>query len=356
MTDHGVPESPYGVLTPYPIPDELRGRKVCNLGDGFILRAIERRLGRFAADRTFSPRVALPAAAEAVIAATPAVVLAGANQLAENWTIWPGFTAARLRASPLRLVPFGVGLHGAPGHSERLSPATKEVLLAVHERIAFSSWRCPHTVDLLRRELPQLAPQLLMTGCPVVFDAPLLDGRPFGTRVDHVAVTPTERDDFFARETAIVDHVVATWPRARRTLVLHQNWSPPTRGELLRHRFWPARPERLDPFQRLRQYAVRRGFRVAAPADADALLAFYRSVDVHVGTRLHAHLHCLSQAKRSWLVPVDGRAAGIAESLDFPLCRPDTLGAHAEFDFERVRGRVRALFPVLRRFVDSLPR
>lgn len=351
-----APECPFGVLTPYPIPPELRGTKVANLGDGFILRGIERLLGRFAPSRTFSPRVALLPEAEAALAATPAVVLAGANQLAENWTIWPSLTADRLRASTLRLLPFGVGLHGAPGHSERLSTATRELLVALHERIAFSSWRCPHTVELLRREVPQLAPQLLMTGCPVVFDRPLLDGRPFATHADHVAVTPTERDDFFARDAAIVDHVAATWPRARRTLVLHQNWSPPTRGELLRHRFWPMRPERLDPFQRLRQHAVRRGFRIAAPADADALLEVYRGVDVHVGTRLHAHLHCLSQAKRSWLVAVDGRAAGIAESLDFPLCRPDTLAAHAGFDFERVRARVRALFPVMRRFVDSLPR
>jgi hypothetical protein len=146
-------------------------------------------------------------------------------------------------------------------------------------------------VALLARELPQLAPQLLMTGCPVVFDAPLLDGQPFGVRADHVAVTPTERDDFIPREMAIRYHLTAAWPRARRTHVLHQNWSPPTRGELLRHRFWPAAPERLDPYQRLRQYAVQRGFRVAAPTSADALLAFYRTVDLHVGTRLHAHLH-----------------------------------------------------------------
>jgi hypothetical protein len=55
-------------------------------------------------------------------------------------------------------------------------------------------------------------------------------------------------------------------------------------------------------------------------------------------------------------VPVDGRAGGIAESLDFPLCQPDTLSAHRGFDFERVRARARALFPTMRRFVDSLPR
>jgi hypothetical protein len=348
--------APYGVLTPYPIPRELAGRKVPNHGDGLILRAIERLVGSFDQARTFSPRIPLPADAEAALAATPAVVLAGANQLSTTWTIWPGLTADRLRASGLRLVPFGIGLHGAPGHSERLSEATKAVLLALHERIACSSWRCPRTVELLHRELPQIRSQVLMTGCPVAYDRPLLDGEPFRAEVGHVAVTATERGDFLGRETAVLDYAAATWPRARRTLVLHQNWSPPTRWELLRHRLWPRPRARLDACQQLRQHAVRRGFRVFAPAGADALAAFYRTVDVHVGSRLHAHLHCLSQCKRSWLVPVDGRAAGIAEWLDFPLCQPDTLHAHADFDFERVRARARATFPVLRQFVDSLPR
>ena len=347
---------PFAVLSPYPIPLELAGKKVQNLGDGFILRAIERRIGPLAPERTFSPRVPIAQKTRAMLDASRAVILAGANQLATNWTIWPGLTAAELRASTLRLVPFGVGLHGAPGHSERLSAATKELLLVLHERISFSSWRCPHTIELLTRELPQLAPQLLMTSCPVVHDQPLLDGQPFSSRRDHVAVTATERGDFHNRETAILDVVAATFPRSRRTLVLHQSWSPPTRLELLRHRFWPARPEQLDPYQRLRQHAVRQGFRVAAPTSADALLAFYRDVDVHVGSRLHAHLLFLSQAKRSWLVPVDGRAIGIAESLDFPLCQPETLSAALDFEFERVRSRAREHFVTMRRFVESLPR
>lgn len=352
----GSTPAPWAVLTPYPIPAELAGRKVTNLGDGFILRAIERLVGPFAGELQFSPRTTPTAAAQEQLARAPAVILAGANQLAENWTVWPGLTAAAIRASSLRLLPFGVGLHGAPGFSERLSPATKDVLLAMHERIAFSSWRCPDTVALLQRELPQLAPQLLMTGCPVVYDRPLLDGVPFSTQEGHVAVTATERGDFHARETAILDFVAAAFPRARRTLVLHQNWSPPTRRELLRHRFWPQSPARLDPYQRLRQHAVRAGYRVVGPATCDELLAFYAGVDVHVGTRLHAHLLFLSRSKRSWLVPVDGRSRGIAASLDFPLCRPDAIDRELDFDFERVRVRAREHFTTMRRFVASLPR
>lgn len=351
---HGT--TPFVVLTPYLIPDALRGKKVVNVGDGFILRAIERLTGRFAPERTFSPRITLTTDQVATVAASKATILAGANQLSDRWTVWPGLDAATLRARALTLVPFGIGLHGDEGHFGAMSEATKSLLLAMHERIRFSSWRCPHTVAWLARELPSLAPQLLMTSCPVVHGEPLLGGTPFSTRTDSIAVTVTERGDFWQRETSLLDTVARLFPRARRHLVLHQNWSPPGRFESLRHRWFPAASERLDPWQRLRQFAVQKGYRVVVPADADAAIGFYADIDLHVGSRLHAHLLCLSRSKRSWLVPVDARSAGIAESLDFPLCQPTAIGQHLDFDFERVRVRAREHFQVMQRFVASLPK
>lgn len=346
----------FTALSPLPIPPELHGRKVENLGDGFILRAIERLAGPFASDRVHSPRVAPTAAVERQLAESPAVILAGANQLHEHWTVWPGLTGDRIRATGLRLVPFGIGLHGGPRHADRLSPATRDVLLALHERTPLSSWRCPRTIALLRAELPQLAPQLLMTGCPVLYDRPLLDGAPFTTTTEHVAVTVTERGDFWARETAVLDFVALRFPRARRSLILHQNWSPPRRLELLGHRWLPRAGARLDPYQRLRRHAVRAGFDVVCPADTDAGLRCYDDVDLHVGSRLHAHLLCLSRAKRSWLLPVDGRARGIADAFDFPLARADALDDVLAFDFERVRTRAREHWQTMKRFLASLPR
>jgi hypothetical protein len=363
MTAASVPcaaTSRLAVLTPWLVPASLAGRKAANLGDGFILRAIERLLGPFAESRTGSPRAAPTAAEFAALEKAPCVVLAGANQLRDDWSVWPGLTAERLRASRLRLVPFAIGLHGDPRCTERMSQVTRELLLAMHERIECSSWRCPRTVDWLRRELPQLAPQLVMTGCPVVYDRPLLDGAPFAPGERRVAVTVTERGDFWARETAVLDFAARRFPRAQRFVVLHQNWSPPTRLELLRHRFWPAPAARLDDYQRLRQYAVRRGFKVVCPRDADDGMAFYESIDLHVGSRLHAHLLCLSRARRSWLVRVDGRADGIADDLGFPLCQPDAIESDLEgalaFDFEPVRERARRDFAVMQRFVETLPR
>lgn len=343
------------VLTPYLIPDSLRGRKVVNLGDGFILRAIERLVGRFSEARTFSPRIALPFTVQKVLEDSPAVILAGANQLNDRYTVWPGLTAECIRASRLKLVPFGIGLHGEPGFTDHLSDVTKDVLIALHEKIEFSSWRCPHTVEYLKRELPQLSSQMLMTGCPVIYDQPLIDGQPFGKSDRRIAVTVTERGDFWGRETAVIDFVAQNFPRAERYLVLHQNYSPPSRFEILRHRWLPQQSSRLNEYQRLRQYAVRRGFHVLCPTDADACMAFYESVDMHIGSRLHAHLLCLSRARRSWLVPVDGRSVGMAEFLRFPLCQPDELDANLEFDFEIVRDQARQGFAVMRRFLETLP-
>jgi hypothetical protein len=347
--------SPFAALTPYLIPAALRGKKAQNLGDGFILRAIERCVGRIAPARTLSPRVAPTAAEFAALAQAPLVVLAGANQLHDGWTIWPGLTVEQLRASPLRLLPFGVGLHGMPGHNDAMSAATRAILTEVHARVPLSAWRCSRTVAYLRRELPALADRFVMTGCPVVYDRPLLDGEPFRRTEGHVAVTVTERDDFDARETAVLQFVAGRFRHARRSLVLHQNWSPPTRWEMFRHRWLPQAPARLDRWQRLRRTAVRLGFDVVCPPDADAAIAFYRGVDLHVGSRLHAHLLCLSRATRSWLVPVDGRSVGIAEDFGFPLCQPHELAAAMDFDFEVVRDRARRHHAEMRRFLATLP-
>lgn len=348
-------QSNFSVLTPYLIPDALPSRKVVNLGDGFILRAIERLLGRFSSQRLFSPRVTPTPEVIEVLERSPAVILAGANQLNDQYTVWPGLSGEAIQSGKLRLVPFGIGLHGESGYTDGLSGATKDVLRAIHERIEFSSWRCPHTVAFLRQQLPELAPQLLMTGCPVIYDTPLLEDQPFDESTRRVAVTVTERGKYWEREIGIIDFVTRHFSHSRRYLVLHQNYSPPNRFERLRHRWLPHDVAAMDPYQRLRRYAVRRGFKVICPADADACINFYDRIDFHVGSRLHAHLLFLSRAKRSLLVSVDGRARGVAEFLGFPLCASDELESGLDFDFESVRERAQTGFSVMRQFLASLP-
>ncbi|MEZ5653651.1 MAG: polysaccharide pyruvyl transferase family protein [Burkholderiaceae bacterium] len=340
------------ILSPYPIPETLRTRKTPNIGDGFILRAIERLLRIRFGDRVLSPRVApTPAGLQGLLDAR-CVILGGANQLNDRYTVWPGLDADRLRELDLVLIPMGIGLHGEPGHNDAMSEATREILRTLHARIEFSSWRCPDTVAYLRRELPELADKTLMTGCPVMYDKPILDGKPFGDQERSIAVTATERGDFMARELATLETVAGRFPRARRLFVVHQNFSPPSRFERLRHALGRRRPD--DRVAELRACARRLGYRIVLPRDADEALAIYRDVDMHCGSRLHAHLLFLSQAKRSALVPVDGRATGIATHFDFPLCTPERLPAALELNFEPVRERIIRTFETMRRFLQSV--
>jgi hypothetical protein len=344
------------VLTPYPIPEALAGRKVVNLGDGFILRAIERQLGRFASNGCFSPRVAPSSAAEARMEESASVVLAGANQLNDRYTVWPGLRADRIRSGRFRFVPFGLGIHGEPGFNDGMSDETRGILEAIHDRIEYSSWRCPVTIRYLVNAVPQLQGRLLMTGCPVIYDKPLLESDRFHDGEKVIAVTVTERNEFWARESQTIDFVAKRFPRARRYLVLHQNYSPLSRMETLRRRFLPFDPKWPNPYQRLRWYAAKRGFRVIAPESADACIDFYRTVDLHFGSRLHAHLLFLSCNKRSFLTEVDGRSRGIAEFLGFPICDPANFDQYLDFDFELARSRARDGFATMRRFLESVPK
>jgi hypothetical protein len=346
-----VPANQFAVLTPYLIPSGLG--KVVNLGDGFILRAIERWVGPFSSSRMFSPRVALGSEAVTALKHSSAVIIAGANQLNDRYTIWPGLTAEGIRKNRMRFVPFGIGIHGDPKQTERLTEETRSILEAVHEQIEYSSWRCPNTVGFLRREMPRIANQLLMTGCPVIYDRPLLESDRFLSSEKTVAVTASERGEFWERETRIIDAVTKRFQMAHRYFVVHQNFSPPRLGERLQCLLSPLKA-RMNPVAELRAYARQRGFKVVIPSSADECMQFYNRVDIHVGSRLHAHLLFLSRNKRSYLVPIDNRSGGIAEHLGFPLFAPEELDRSWDCDFEIIRSRARETYAVMQRFVKSL--
>lgn len=345
-----MPQNPLAVLTPYLVPPALTPHKATNLGDGFILRAIERLVGRFDDMRIFTSRTEPSPQAREALSHAPGVILAGANQLNDQFSPWPGLTAEQLRQSQARLIPFGVGLHGAPEQNRGLSPNARELVEAIHERIEFSAWRCPLTVAFLEREVPSLAGRFLMTGCPVAYDAPVLEADRFHDGEARVAVTVTDREDFWDRETAILDFVAERFADAERFVVLHQDFQ--TLGPKWGKGVDPARSP-----QALRDHAIRRGYKIVIPASADAALALYEPIDLHIGSRLHAHLQFLSRNKRSFLVAVDDRARGLALAYGFPLSEADGIETlDLSLDFEPIRARIREGHDVMQRFVASLGR
>lgn len=342
------------ILTPYLMPPAIAGWKTVNLGDGFILSAIQRLVGPIAEADTFSPRLEPAAADQAAMEQSRLVILGGANQLNDNYRIWPKLTAERLTRSSFRFVPFGVGIHGDPSVTVRMSDETRAILEIVHQRVEFSSWRCPMTIAYLNENLPHLKDRFLLTGCPVIFDRPLLHSARFHDSTRVVAVTATERGDFWEREVATLETVARNFPRARRILVVHQNFNAPSRFEALRHRFLKVDEAEEKPPVRLRRLARKLGYRVAFPESAQAAIDIYAKVDLHVGSRLHAHLRMLSQNKRSFVIPVDDRVRGMAQLFDFPICDPASLESNLSFDFETVRKAAQRVYPNMQRFVRSL--
>ena len=336
----------YVILSPYIIPTGLP--KARNVGDGLISMRIEELLRPHTCVARLTSR-AVPTAEEIDrMNEADFVVLGGANQLHDEWQVVPGGLPVIERIS-VPIVPFGVGVDGRPEKTRSLSPSTRAALRAVHERIPASSWRCPETTAYLTRELPDLADRFVMTGCPVACGAPLLAGDPFPVRDDTVVVTVTDRESFWARESATLRVVAERFPDSARILALHQDFSTaaPAAGSPLR-RLVPRRTA-----GHLHRLAGRLGFEVRHLDSVEAAIATYQGCDLHIGSRVHAHLFSLSLARRSVVTKVDERVVGLSRAYGFPIAEVPEIPARTGdiAGFERHRDRVRQLHGTMTEFI-----
>ena len=134
VTDAVPKTGSFSVLTPYPIPPELAERKVPNIGDGFIERAIFDQLVPHECRASFSWRVPLNDEAIEQINDAGPLILVGANQLNDNFTIAPGMTPeqfARIRVPVLpvgahTIVPWQVPSAQLPPGHEPVTSSTKK--------------------------------------------------------------------------------------------------------------------------------------------------------------------------------------------------------------------------------------
>ena len=346
----------YSVLTPALVPDAALEWKKPNVGDQLILDAIEEALGN-----TYTPEVRLSSWQELRtedidrINTTRALILAGANPLHDEYRIAPNLSIELLRRIRVPIIPMGVGLYGDPKRQVKMSTATQDILREVHARIEYSSWRCPRTVEYLRRNLPDLSDKFLMTGCPVVqAGRASRSPSPVDPNSGSIAVTVTERGPgWWAREMRILDTAQRAFPDRRLVLVLHQRFKPSKSNRLLR-RLMPARYGGPDDFHALAQ---RRGMQVVCPESTAEMRECYRESSVHIGSRLHAHLYFLSQNRSSFLFAVDGRAEGFAESLGFPLLNGSEGALESQCNFLAVQRNIAELWrDPMSRFLDSARR
>lgn len=342
----------FAALSPYLIPDSMPGKRV-NIGDGFILRGIERQVGSFVPGTVLSSRIPPTSDEYKVLLKAGRVILAGANQLDDNFSVWPGLMADDLAKMPIEFIPFGVGMNGVASRNRGFTENALATLRLIHERVEFSSWRCPITVKLIEDALPELKGRALMTGCPVLYDRPLIEGSKFHDSEATVAVTVTERDDFWDREAGTLRYVAARFKRSRRTMVLHQVFDEPTQFELRFGRV-PGAKLFLRRRAHLRILARELGFTILSPKSIDDAVRLYEDADLHIGSRLHAHLMFLSRNKRSLLTYVDDRMRGFSQYLGFPLSTTQTFDRDMNFDFEVVRNSAISTLSSMRKFVNSI--
>jgi len=375
----------YSVISPFLVPPSIAAKKRVNIGDGFILYSIQKLLAPLTCEGIFTSRQPLSESDLAQINSTRFVILAGANQLHDEFSMLPKMTLQQLEKIEVPILPFGIGIHGQANRNNEMSQNTRILLREIHQRIQFSAWRCPRTVSYLTQALPELKDQALMAGCPVMYGSrvssdllqpsqstasqstasqstagPAAESADWLAHqaINRVVVTVTERDDFWARESATLAFVAGKFQHAQKVLSLHQDffmprwdWSLSTAKSFARLGF----KRQYDPTPvMLRAIARKYGFKLFIPHSVEECFDFYQNTDLHIGSRLHAHLYFLSQRKPSFLTYVDDRCVGFCESLDFPICEVEKLDTYLNYDFSRCQLEIDKLNAVMTQFVSHL--
>ncbi len=352
----------YTIFTPYLIPKELQNLKAVNLGDGFILATIKKLLYPFKCEYILTSRKALTDYDIGKINSTRAVILAGANQLNDHFSIVPGLNLITLEKIKVPIIPFAIGIHGDPRQNQGMSEFTKTILKELHQRSRFTSWRCPETINYLNTYLPEMADQFLMTGCPVMYGDGGLSGISEDCNANRIIVTVTERDNFWERETQTLSFVAKHYPEAERILSLHQDFVALNQEDLITSAFnkiqsyFPKNSVKRSPFtpEALRSYAKRLGYKIFIPQSVEQCFGLYQTAFIHYGSRLHAHLWFLSQGKPSLLTHVDNRCVGFSDYLGFPLCDPSNFHNHLEQSPKNYQNIFRDKFKTMQLFTNYI--
>jgi hypothetical protein len=325
-----LPQKDFVVISPF-LVDPATSKKV-NVGDGFIMDSALRLIGA-RPTQVFSSRVPISAQDLEAINASRLVLVAGANTLKSAFEITPNFTPQLLAQIRAPIALCGIGHYGVAQATARpLDPPSEAVVREILSRFPYISVRCGASARYLRESIPDLADQVLMTGCPVSHAVDGVDrGFALKDTYDTLVCTVTDRGDMNA-QTWLMRDAPQLFPSRRRILALHQDYG--------------NKP--------LWDFARSLGYEVFTSPRYEDFLDLYRDADVHLGNRVHAHLKCLSYGVRSFLTPFDLRQVFFSESLDFPLITQAADPALQTYDFGRAKARIEAAAPQMDAFVDAV--
>ncbi len=208
------------------------------------------------------------------------------------------------------IVPMGLGWKGVPGdfntlRNYRFTPSSMTVLKRISAETKYLGCRDYLTCEALRRngiENP------LMIGCPVWYRIDAIGKSPVRPReVTSLAVTPAQRSIYQKQSIELLREISNMFPTAARYCSFN-------RGISQDHPLLPPADRRNNAA--ISDAAESLGYEVVDTSFGTDKIGFYEECDIHVGYRVHTHLHFLSSRKPSILLHEDGRGRGVSEALN----------------------------------------
>jgi len=273
------------------------------------------------------------------------------------------------------VVPMGLGWKGYPGDERtlrtyRFSASSRRAIERFSAQARYMGCRDYLTCELLERNGVRNA---LMTGCPVWYRLDAIGrGATLPSEVAGLTVTPAQRHLYRDQSIAMLELLARRFEGATRFCAFNRGID----------RDDPLIPPADRANNRVIAAAARRlGYEVIDTSGGTDRIGFHERCDLHVGYRVHTHLHFLSARKPSILLHEDGRGRGVSQAIGTPgvdafvirellgarRIRPDAE-AIPRLDrclaFERASGFARfsgvgavidAHYEVMKRFIRALP-
>ena len=243
--------------------------------------------------------------------ATKAVIICGGPGTMSN--MYPGTypLATNLDDIKVPIIILGSGWYGIPGDDATIAQYSfTATAMGLFERI-----RCQGHMISVRDYLTEHVLQnsgitnVVMTGCPSWYDLQHLDANfeaPDSIRT--VVFTPPAQGIFRHQAVDVMEMLRGLFPDARLICSFHRGIEPDEQT-----------PQKEAQWMgELAQAARDRGFEVIDASYGLENVGFYDDCDLHVGYRVHGHIHFLGQRKPSFLIHEDGRGRGASEALGLP--------------------------------------
>lgn len=211
-------------------------------------------------------------------------------------------------------IPFGLGWNGRPYpdyQNFEFSSKSLSLIKKIHQKIPFSSCRDVITLSILEKYQVQ---NVIMTGCPAWYDLNYLSTPVDNIRNIRKIVITTPASQKYLRSTLkLIRNTKEKFPTAEIYLSFHRGILPGLHTP----------PRRGFSYSLEALYGFIQGMNIKDSSGDLGKIDFYSECDFHIGYRVHAHLHFLSQRKPSILLNEDGRGYAMSKTLDTRIFNGD---------------------------------